>query len=144
MCRGWALGAKEFKKELVGEYSSTCDLAECHGRDAMDAKVISWENMLDGFLKILSKNKRDILLERKSADWKVMIAYYMKKHTNVTNGWLSEHLNMGATQGVSRYVSEFEVDKRYKKKEYKRLTLNITTPFCSSTSSAHTIRTITA
>jgi hypothetical protein len=127
MCHGWALGAKEFKKELVGEYSRSCELGECCGRGSLDAKGVLWENTLDGFLKILSKNERDILLEKKSAEWKVMIAYYMKKHTNVTNGWLSEHLNMGATQGVSRYVSEFEADKKHEKRGYKRLTLNITT-----------------
>jgi hypothetical protein len=101
--------------------------ANIAGRDSSGTKGVFWENTLDAFLKILSKDEHDILSEQKSANWKVMIAYYMKKNTNVTNGWLSEHLNMGATQGVSRSVSEFEADKGYERKEYKRLTLNITT-----------------
>ena len=83
--------------------------------------------MLEMLLKRLRKTDEHIKSGKKSAEWKVMTAYYMKRHTAVTNSWLSSALNMGATQGLSRYVTEFDRGKRYERKEYKELTLNIST-----------------
>ena len=54
-----------------------------------------------------------------------MIAYYLKHHTAVTNGWLSQHLNMGVLHGVSRYVAMFERANGPKKRAYKRMIAKI-------------------
>ncbi|MFC1652472.1 hypothetical protein ACFL3F_02020 [Planctomycetota bacterium] len=76
--------------------------------------------------KILSfhgKTQRDINGDPKSADWKVMIAHFLKRHTAVTNAWLSRHLNMGVTAGVSRYIYIFEY--KHKGRAYKRMIARI-------------------
>ena len=63
-----------------------------------------------------------MVADKKSAAWKVMITYYMKKHTLVSNSWLSEHLYMGRSQGVSQYVGAFEKAKGFKFRPCKQVT----------------------
>ena len=71
------------------------------------------------------KKQCDIDRENKSAAWKVMIAYYLKRHTAVTNGWLSHHLDMGVINGVSRYVAAFDYAKKHKQRAYERMIVRI-------------------
>jgi len=125
MCRGWALGAKAFKKEILTSHAE--DIEKWQGSGSQEARELYWENLLDQLLKEMGKNQVDIASEKKAAIWKVMIAYYLKTHTAVTNGWLSDKLNMGAVQGVSRYVSTFAKKQLYSKREYRKVTLHITT-----------------
>lgn len=123
MCSGWALGTREFKKELVtGDRVAG---AERLGHASQEARELYWEGLLDQMLVALKKSPRDIKQERKSADWKVMIAHYMKRHTAVTNGWLSLRLNMGVTNGVSRYIHMFENQGKHKTRAYKRVIAKI-------------------
>jgi len=124
MCRGWALGAKSFKKAVLKDNAESID--QWSGSEFGEARELYWENVLETLLEKLGKSSEDIELDKKSAYWKVMIAYYLKTHTAVTNGWLSDKLNMGAVQGVSRYISEFTKSKCHLKREYKNVTLHIT------------------
>ncbi len=55
-----------------------------------------------------------------------MIAHYMKRHTAVTNGWLTQRLKMGITNGVSRYIRLFEDEGKHKQRVYKRMIARIT------------------
>ena len=126
MSQGWALGTKEFKKELLSEHAHLHSSNQWTGTENLEARELLWENILECFLKVLGKNSRDILLSRKSSLWKVKIAYYMKKHTGASNGWLSEKLNMGVAHAVSRYTAMFEKNNGHKKKEYKKLIARIT------------------
>ena len=54
------------------------------------------------------KGRADIAAETKLAPWKVMIAHYLQRHATVTNGWLSQRLNIGVIHGESRHVRAFE------------------------------------
>jgi putative transposase len=124
MCRGWALGTKSFKKAVLKDNGESID--QWSGSEFGEARELYWENVCETLLEKLGKSSEDIELDKKSASWKVMIAYYLKTHTAVTNGWLSDKLNMGAVQGVSRYISEFTKSKCHLKREYKNVTLHIT------------------
>jgi hypothetical protein len=124
MCRGWALGTKSFKKAVLKDNAESID--QWSGSEFGEARELYWENVLETLLEKLGKSSEDIELDKKSASWKVMIAYYLKTHTAVTNGWLSEKLNMGAVQGVSRYISEFTKSECHLKSEYRKVTLHIT------------------
>ncbi len=55
---------------------------------------------------------------RKSEDWKVAVAGYMKQRLFCRNGWLAERLEMGTEYAVSRYVSEMLAGKREFAKEF--------------------------
>ena len=123
MCRCWALASREFKKTLVSEDSTTGQ--ERPGHETQEARELYWEGLLDRMLSYHGKSQREISTESKSAAWKVMIAYYMKRHTAVTNGWLSQHLNMGVLHGVSRYVTQFEKAGKHKRRAYKAMIAGI-------------------
>ena len=125
LCRGWALGTKEFKQGLMGE--EKVQWIESVGRETEEARFLYWEKLLGRLLTSAGKTGVDLHNDRKSAPWKVMIAYHMKKTTLVTNSWLSVHLRMGRPQGVSRYVRAFEKEKGFKTREYKRLMAIINT-----------------
>ena len=123
MCRGWALASRQFKKTLMA--GDTPSGQERPGHETQEARELYWEGLLDQMLSYHGKSQPEIDAESKSADWKVMIAYYLKHHTAVTNGWLSQHLNMGVLHGVSRYVAMFERANGPKKRAYKQMIAKI-------------------
>jgi putative transposase len=120
LCRGWALGTKEFKGELLEK--TQVRWVETVGRETEEARHLYWASLLKRLLAYHGKKRGDVFSEKKSALWKVMIAYYMKKNTLVSNTWLGEHLHMGRPQGVSQYVSTFERDKGFNTSRYKKMT----------------------
>ncbi|MFC1760801.1 transposase [Planctomycetota bacterium] len=126
LCRGWALGTKEFKKGIMDE--EQVQWIESVGKETEEARFLYWEQLLGRLLTSAEKTEADLLNDRKSATWKVMIAYHMKKTTLVTNSWFSAHLRRGRPQGVSRYVRAFEKAKGFKTREYRRVTAKINTP----------------
>jgi len=123
MSRGWALGTREFKKNLVTD--DRIDGVERIGHISQEARELYWERLVERMLSYHDKNQQDIDSSSKSAAWKVMIAHYMKRHTAVTNGWLSQNLNMGVLHGVSRYVAAFEQKKQHRHRDYKRMIATI-------------------
>ena len=125
MCTGWALGARAFKKAVLKDHAAAID--QWKGFEFKEARELYWDNLLDQLLRAVNKGPQDIVSDPKSASWKVVIAYYLKTHTAVTNGWISTHLNMGIVQGVSRYVSEFAKQKLYRKQDYKDICVRRTT-----------------
>lgn len=124
LCRGWALGTREFKKDLV-ETSAVREGLRHGGRESVEARQLYWERLLDEMLAYHGKKRSDVTKERKSANWKVMIAHYLKRHTAASNGWLCSHLHMGACQGISRYVGQFERSGGPNQKAYRRMTARI-------------------
>jgi hypothetical protein len=50
----------------------------------------------------------------------------MKRKTSVTNVWLTQRLNMGVPQGVSRYVGVFRSAGGERKMAFKALIATIT------------------
>jgi putative transposase len=123
MCRGWALGTREFKKDLMTQ--TRAEGAERPGHTSQEARELYWEGLLDQMLAYLKKTQKDIDRDKKSGAWKVMIAHYLKRHTAVTNGWLSDRLNMGVLNGVSRYVTAFEGARKHRQRTYKRMIARI-------------------
>jgi putative transposase len=125
LCRGWALGTREFKKALV-EKEMVRGVGH-GGVESAEARQLYWEGLVEKMLSFHGKGQAEVRVEKKSAEWKVMIAYYLKRHTAVSNGWLSSRLHMGTCQGVSRYVTEFERTGGPQDKVYRRMTAKITT-----------------
>ena len=125
LCRGWALGTKKFKSSLLER--KQIRWIESVGRETEEARNLYWESLLKRLLTYHGKSRSNIFSEKKSATWKVMIAYYMKKNTLVSNSWLGEHLYMGRPQGVSQYVGDFVKSKGFKTSQYKRMAGRINT-----------------
>lgn len=105
MSRGWALGTKAFKKEVVeAERRRKADLF-IGEKDHAEVRELLWEACLQESLMVLDKGEMEVESDPKSADWKVAIAGVLKKRHLCANGWLSAQLNMGATSAVSRNVA---------------------------------------
>ena len=96
------------------------------GKDFAEANEIRWNHILDKCLSIMQKDSRDIRIDKKSVSWKVLIALFMKDNTSVSNVWLTQHLNMGIAQGVSRSTRRMAESKGRKHRKYKEM-LIITT-----------------
>jgi REP element-mobilizing transposase RayT len=127
MCRGWAIGCKRFKQELLEDHIAIGKEKALPRTDCGQVMPFHWGNVLNKYLRAVDKNKADIRCDKKSAEWKVMAAYYIKQHTSVTNGWLARELNMGQACSVSKYVSDFAKSGLYRGRKYKQIITNIAT-----------------
>lgn len=136
MCRGWALGTKDFKKALLEEAESNEDDVEAEfqktiprydGKSLREANEIRWEMFLEKGLSALGKETPSIATDLKSAEWKVRLAALLKQKTSATNVWITRQLNMGTPDAVSRYVAEFKQRRGDKEKSFKDLTTKVMT-----------------
>lgn len=138
MCKGWALGSKEFKKGLLSEEieRKKAEAEKAHnwslkqesydGKELREANELKWELLLERGLNVLGKDTTAILKDKKSEQWKVMLAAAIKKHTSATNVWITEKLNMGIPQAVSQNVGKFFASEEDQKDDYQDLIINIT------------------
>ena len=138
MCRGWAIGSKDFKQGLLSceadrlkaeaEDGEVIDWVKEHydGKDLREANELKWELFLRRGLAHLGKNATAIREDLKSAEWKVMLAAIMKRYTSATNVWITEQLNMGISQAVSQNVGKFYQSNGDGTEAYQELIIIIT------------------
>ncbi|NBB78575.1 MAG: hypothetical protein GVY36_03915 [Verrucomicrobia bacterium] len=77
MCRGWALGSKDFKRKLLQSEGllkeGSFEQLRFEGKELKEANELIWENMLERAVRALGKTKVKIVSEknRRSAhrDW---------------------------------------------------------------------------
>jgi len=105
MSRGWVIGTKGFRKELIKENRKMAALRELGDDEAAEAREAAWQETLQELLGKLGRNRRDLRRDGKFAEWKVAVAAAMKQRSTVTNRWLSENLAMGSLHEVSRQVA---------------------------------------
>jgi hypothetical protein len=118
LCRGWALGSKQFKEKLVDQFLPVGQVGHLEGKDLAEANKIRWDRILAKCMAVMEKDSRDIRTDKKSVHWKALIALFMKDNTSVSNVWLTNHLNMGIPQGVSRSTRKLADSKGRKHKKY--------------------------
>jgi len=100
LSKGWALGSKEFKRNLLADSDEGETLKLWDQVGQKEAARLKWEERLQA-LRPYVENERDARL---SAPWKVALACVMKESTSVSNGWLAETLGMGSGVYVSKHV----------------------------------------
>ena len=135
MCRDWALGAKSFKKGLLEELEAAKEAdKQTDGTEAVDryygeglrkANRLRWEMLLEKGLEFVGKDRSSIDADLKSARWKVMLAAVLKRKTSATNAWITQQLNMGTADAVSRYVSEFRTSGGDDERDFTDLTTKV-------------------
>ncbi len=118
LCRGWALGSKQFKEALVDPFSPVGQVGHLAGKDLAEANEIRWDRILATCMAAVEKDSRDIHTNKKSVHWKALIALFMKDNTRVSNVWLTNHPNMGIPQGVSRSTRQLADSKDRKHTKY--------------------------
>ncbi len=135
MCRGWALGTKDFKKTLIAEAADTSEdkdepskkVPRYDGATLQEANELRWELVLEQCMETLNKTSNDSAKDIKSADWKILIAAVLKYKTSATNVWIADQLNMGVPHAVSRYTSTFKQNGVDNETPFQGLIANITT-----------------
>jgi putative transposase len=140
MCKGWAIGSKDFKKGLLSEEierkkaKSEAEGGDVNleperydGKELREANELKWELFLERGLKALGKDAAAIREDKKSVVWKVMLAAVIKRHTSATNVWITGKLNMGISQAVSQNVGKFYTLGEDQQDDFQNLIINITT-----------------
>jgi len=124
LSHGWAIGSPALRarlnEELVAQ-SSIQERFELLGADRaahVTARAELWEERLQslaaGFGVAVSA-----LPTKKSAEEKLRLAAAMKHITSVSNGWLAERLQMGATTSVSSFLHRFHESGRANTRAFK-------------------------
>lgn len=112
MCRGWALGCREFKKELLKSEGLLKDgdfeALKMEGRDLAEANELLWEELLERGFRAAGQTDATARAQRKSEPWKIWVAAEMKRRTNAPNAWISQRLHMGVPHAVTIHVRRFE------------------------------------
>jgi len=111
-CKGWAQGSREWKRSLIADHQNQVLAAGHFENESREARELVWESLLQRCLAALGRQPGEGSRESKSAPWKVAVAAQLKAITPVRNAWLASRLHMGATAGVSRYVTELHAGQR--------------------------------
>ncbi len=120
MCRGWCIGAREFKKLHAEEFLVRKETLRLEKDGLADLNESHWEWVLEKCLVALKQTENAARVARRSADWKLAIASKMKSVTSVRNRWLSERLFLGVPRGVSSNCSVY-AKRKDRCPHYKKL-----------------------
>ena len=120
ICCGWAKGSKDFKKAIQDDLKDGISkkIVESEARELREPL---WEDRLSQGLDTLGKADSDLLSDRKGAEWKVMLACYLRKRCLTPNVWLAERMNMGTAKSVSSRISQFKKSGYTKNPQWKLL-----------------------
>jgi len=107
MSKGWALGARDFKKALLEDGKALRACLELGVDEAREMRDTGLGVEAERCLEALGKDRSDVEGDMKSANWKIAVASHLKKTLLSRNGWLADRLGMGTESAVARYCSEF-------------------------------------
>ena len=110
MSRDWAIGTREFKKDLIREHKQLAESLRAHPESGREIARELWQERLSAYLAVLKKSGEEVRGSAKGAPWKVAVAAAMKTSTTASNPWLTEQLSMGSTFRLSRLVSACRAD----------------------------------
>lgn len=124
MSRGWAVGPKTFRQELLKDLTKRgADLEHAArvGNDGgiTDLREATWAEKLEAAAKAARIDLNHLGDLKSSAD-KVLLAAVLKTATDVSNRWLCETLKMGTPASASQFVRRFFIaggrdDARFKR-----------------------------
>jgi REP element-mobilizing transposase RayT len=107
LSRGWALGTAGFKATLRADHAVAADARAWTREGALELREAQWADLLQRGLAALGKTAEDAAGDRKSAEWKLAVAAWMKTRTQAGNAWLSQRLHLGAPAAFSRNLTTF-------------------------------------
>ena len=94
MLRGWCLGSKAFRKELLGMMSEKAG-PEHYGEEIMESAEEKAQRLVGQALKKLGWKESDLTRLRKGDPKKVKIALRLRRETTMTLAWVAQRLHMG-------------------------------------------------
>ena len=104
MCRGWAKGTKDFRKEALKELKEGTERRVTEA-EATELREVRWEKVVKDLLSRLGHTEEDLLRCAKGAPWKVAMARLLRERYLTPNAWIAERLQMGRVSTVQSAVS---------------------------------------
>ena len=110
--RGWYLGTDQFKTDMLERIEGLSGKRESFSGDEVRLHdEYEAERLLQGGLDILELTEESLLKLRKGADEKALLAWLIRRHCAVSNAWISERLEMGRADCLSRYPKRIDETK---------------------------------
>ena len=109
--RGWYLGDKEFRDELVEKMDRVIKGTRrdsFYGEDIQLHDESEAERLIKEYLKKINLKNQDLKQLKKSDTRKKVIAWHVRRKTSVKNEWIANRLHMGHASNLSRYINEVE------------------------------------
>jgi REP element-mobilizing transposase RayT len=108
--RGWCLGDKAFRKELLGQMQERRGV-EHYGEERFESDEAKALSILEQELKRRRWKEEELKVRRKGDKNKVAIAARLRKETTMTLKWIAEHLKMGSWNNVSNRLAALRKGK---------------------------------
>jgi REP element-mobilizing transposase RayT len=105
MSKGWVIGGRSFKQDVVAEHREVARALERGDRTAAELQEALLDERLDRLLAKIGRRREEATAAAKSVPWKLAVAAAMKATTTATNRWLAGRLHMGSLHETSRRVS---------------------------------------
>jgi len=127
LTRRWVIGSDLFRAALIKDHNLAASTRAWESSGATDIRFLKWNTTLQRGLQALGRTSEDLKTARKSAPWKVALAVWVKDHTQATNRWLAQNLNLGVPTGLSRYVANYRLRFQQTDPLWKKLTATSST-----------------
>jgi len=98
--RGWCLGDKAFRKELLAQMSERAGGSH-YGEELRESAQEKAQRIVAEEMKRLGWSEADLELTRKGDRRKVKIARRLRQETTMTLKWIAERLKMGTWTHVT-------------------------------------------
>ena len=66
---------------------------------------MGYEELVAGWLRKHGKTQKHMDEDKKSANWKILLARELRKQTSATNPWIAQRLNMAHPSNVRRHIN---------------------------------------
>ena len=109
--RGWFLGDRAFRKELLGQIQERRG-AEHYGAERFESDEAKALSILEQELRRRGWKGEELKARRKGDKNKVAIAARLRRETTMTLKWLAQHLEMGSWNNVSNRLAALQKRKR--------------------------------
>jgi putative transposase len=101
--RGWCLGDRAFRKELLAQISERAGESHC-GEELRESAEEKAERILAEELRKLGWTEQDLETRRKGEPGKVRMARRLRCETTVTLKWIAQRLRMGTWTHVANRI----------------------------------------
>ena len=109
--RGWCFGDSGFRAEMLEHLDGTLESKKREsfsGEELRQHDVVEAERLIKlGMIK-LELEDTDFPKQKKSSPQKYALAWLVRKHTSVRNGWIKSRLQMGSATNFSDYLRRIE------------------------------------
>jgi len=110
--RGWCLGDSGFRKEMLKHLDGSLESKErtsFSGEEVRQHDELEAERVVGLGMQALGITDQHLMEQIKGSPEKISLAWLVRKHTCVRNGWIKKRLNMGTATTLSESLKRVEL-----------------------------------